>query len=65
MKLVGIKEAAQGLGISVHELRSGARKGKYPHHKAGNKYLFDAELLEEAVRKMMSEGTKGQVEQHV
>lgn len=50
-KKVGIKEAAAITGMSINFYYVGSRAGTIPHIKAGNRYIFDIELLEDFLRK--------------
>lgn len=55
-KRVLLKQAAKETGLSVHELRTGAISGKYPSMRVGGphgKLIFDMELLEHQIRKIM------------
>lgn len=54
--IVGIKKAAELIGLSEWELRTGAKKGKYPFYRPGSgkanaPYMFDVDLLVEAIKK--------------
>lgn len=49
----GIKETAAAVGLSVHELRKGAKAGRYPFFLCGSKYMFDTALVEAAMREQM------------
>lgn len=51
--LVDIKEAAKALGVSVHELRTGAIKGKYPFLLCGTKRMFDVSEVAMVMREQM------------
>ena len=53
--IVGIKKAAELTGLSEWELRTGAKKGKYPFYRPGSgkanaPYMFDVDLLVEAIK---------------
>jgi len=55
-KKLGLKEAAKITGLSEWELRTGANSGRYPHMRVGGsrgKMIFDIELLEAHIGKMM------------
>lgn len=55
-KRVGIKEAAELVGLSEWELRQGINTGKYPAMKVGvgkGKYILDIDLLEERIQELM------------
>ena len=55
-KIGGLKEAATHTGLSIHELRSGALSGKYPHMRVGGergKFLFDLDLLDKEIERLM------------
>lgn len=59
-KVLTIKEAAAATGLAEWELRQGAKSGKYPAMRAGGpngKFLFDVELLEQAITRIMLENT--------
>lgn len=51
--LVGIKEAARAVGISVNELRLGSIAGRYPYLPCGNKRMYDVDELRVAIRQLM------------
>jgi len=64
-KVLTIKEAVVATGLAIHELRQGARSGKYTAMRAGGpngKLLFDAELLEQAITKIMLANTQTPVD---
>lgn len=55
-KRVGVKEAAKLTNLSEYELRTGAKSKKYPCYRVGGKngrIIFDVDLLEEHIRKLM------------
>jgi len=55
---VGIKKAAEITGLSCIELRTGANSGKYPSYRVGGprgRIVFDLELLEDHIKKLMLE----------
>jgi len=57
-RMVSKKEAAKVTGLSEWELGRGARAGDYPCIKIGEgrgKYLFDVDLLNEALTKRAME----------
>lgn len=59
-KRVGLKEASVLMGLSKHELRTGALSGKYPSYRVGGergRIIFDLELLEERIQQLMIENT--------
>lgn len=59
-RMIGISEAHEITGLSKHELRTGAISGKYPRIRAGGskgKILFDIQLLQEHIRKLMQQST--------
>jgi hypothetical protein len=61
-KVLTIKEAAAATGLAEWELRQGAKAGKYPAMRAGGpngKFLFDLELLNQAITRLMLENTRG------
>ena len=51
--LLGIKDAAKELGLSAHELRTGAIAGRYPFLLSGNKRLFDVEEVRAEMKRQM------------
>lgn len=51
--LLGIKEAAKALGISVYELRTGSIAGRYPFLLCGNKRLFDVDEVQAELKRQM------------
>ena len=51
--LLNVKEAAKELGISTHELRTGAKVGRYPFLLNGNKRLFDVEEVRAEMKRQM------------
>jgi hypothetical protein len=57
-----LKQAAKVTGLSAHELRTGAKSGRYPHVRVGNskrgKILFDIDLLNAHLKKSMEESVK-------
>lgn len=60
-KVVGIKEAAALTGLSAHELRAGAKSGKYPAMRAGGPHgrlLFDIERLFARMQELMEANMK-------
>lgn len=48
-----IKETSEAVGLTVHELRKGAKAGRYPFFLCGKKYMFDTALVEAAMREQM------------
>ncbi len=59
-RVQALKEAAIATGLSEYELRTGAKSGRYPAYRAGGpngKFLFDVELLEESITRLMLENT--------
>jgi hypothetical protein len=62
-----LKQAALKTGLSIYELRTGAKKGKYPSMLVGlgkGKLIFDMELLSECIKTLMksqmAENKKGE-----
>ena len=53
MALVGIKEAAKAVGLSVNELRLGSIAGRYPFLPCGNKRMYDVDELLIAIKRLM------------
>ena len=58
MILLTIDDAALAVGLTTYELRKGAKEGRYPHIKTGKAYLFEKEMLEEAIRINMMKNMK-------
>ena len=52
--LVDVKKAAEQTGLSVYELRKGARSGKYPVYHCGRKYKYDVEQLQSIILEEMN-----------
>ena len=53
--LMGLKEAAEAIGLTSWELRTGALSGKYPYIRGGkggknSPYIFDIELLRSSIQ---------------
>lgn len=62
-KRMGIKEASKVTGLSEWELRTGCKSGKYPHMRVGSangKILFDIDILEDHIKKMMLESVQAE-----
>jgi len=60
-KRLGIKAAAEATGLSIWELRTGAKAGKYPSMRVGlgaGKILFDIDMLNEHIKKIMEESIR-------
>lgn len=58
---VGLKEAAKLTNLSVWELRTGCKSGKYPHFRVGGKQgriIFDVDLLNRHIEKLMMDSLK-------
>lgn len=53
-----IRDASTVTGLSQHSLRQGVRSGRYPHIRAGEKYLLNMPLLRELLDEE-SRKTKG------
>jgi len=53
-----LKDAAKALGVSKHFLYSEARAGRIPHFRAGNRYIFDVDQVDEFLRKKALENVK-------
>ena len=53
-----LKDAANALGISKHFLYTEARAGRIPHFKAGNRYIFDVEQVDEFLKKKALENVR-------
>lgn len=52
--LVDVNEAAKQTGLSVYELRKGARSGKYPVYHCGRKCMYDVEQLQSIILEEMN-----------
>lgn len=53
--VMGLKETAKVIGLTLWELRTGALSGKYPHIRGGkggknSPYIFDIELLRSSIQ---------------
>lgn len=53
-----LKDAAKALGVSKHFLYTEARAGRIPHFRAGNRYIFDVEQVDEFLRQKALENVK-------
>jgi len=53
-----LKDAAKALGVSKHFLYTEARAGRIPHFKAGNRYIFDVEQVDEFLKKKALENVR-------
>lgn len=53
-----LKDAAKALGVSKHFLYTEARAGRIPHFRAGNRYIFDIEQVDEFLRQKALENVK-------
>jgi len=53
-----LKEAAEELGVTKHFLYTEARAGRIPHFRAGNRYIFDVEQVDEYLKKKALENVK-------
>lgn len=58
MIVLSLEDAAFATGMSTYELKKGAKEGRYPHIKTGKAYLFEKEMLEEAIRTSMMKNVK-------
>lgn len=58
MIVLSLEDAALATGMSTYELKKGAKEGRYPHIKTGKAYLFEKEMLEEAIRINMMKNVK-------
>ncbi|WHH60419.1 hypothetical protein [Petroclostridium sp. X23] len=58
-----MKEAAKVTGLSEWELRTGAKAGRYPHMKVGNRYIFDLDILEAHIKRMIEDSINPQESQ--
>ena len=63
MKLVGLKDAAQAVGLSAYALRQGTLAGCYPYHRTGNRYLYSVAALEAAIQNSLAENQRRTEEQ--
>ena len=53
-----LKDAAKALGVSKHFLYTEARAGRVPHFRAGNRYIFDVEQVDEFLKKKALENVR-------
>ena len=63
--VVKLREAAVLTGLSYNELRTGALSGKYPAMRVGGshgRFLFDADLLDERITKLMEQNCERDME---
>jgi len=60
-----LKDAAKALGVSRHFLYTEARAGRIPHFKAGNRYIFDVEQVDEFLRQKALESVREQEEEKI
>ena len=58
MIVLSLENAALATGLTTYELKKGAKEGRYPHIKTGKAYLFEKEMLEEAIRSNMMKNMK-------
>ena len=58
MIVLSLEDAALATGMSTYELKKGAKEGRYPHIKTGKAYLFEKEMLDEAIRINMMKNVK-------
>jgi len=53
-----LKDAANALGLSKHFLYTEARAGRIPHFRAGNRYIFDIDQVDEFLKKKALENVR-------
>jgi len=53
-----LKDAAKALGVSKHFLYTEARAGRIPHFRAGNRYIFDLEQVNEFLKQKALENVR-------
>lgn len=53
-----LKDAAEALGVSRHFLYTEARAGRIPHFRAGNRYIFDIEQVDEFLKRKALENVR-------
>jgi excisionase family DNA binding protein len=53
-----LKDAAEALGVSRHFLYTEARAGRIPHFRAGNRYIFDVEQVNEFLKQKALENVR-------
>lgn len=53
-----LKDAAKALGVSKHFLYTEARAGRIPHFRAGNRYIFDVEQVNEFLKQKALENVR-------
>ena len=58
MTILTVQEASKSTGLSVYELKKGAKEGRYPCIKTGKAYLFESEILEDAIKISMMKNVK-------
>ncbi len=57
-----LKDAAEALGVTKHFLYTNARAGKIPHFRAGNRYIFDIEQVDEFLKQKALENVREEQE---
>jgi excisionase family DNA binding protein len=60
-----LKEAAEQLGVTKHFLYTEARAGRIPHFRAGNRYIFDVDQVDEFLKKKALESVREEKESPV
>lgn len=55
-----IKQAAEEIGLTEYQLRRMTKEGKVPFLLSGNRYIFDLDLLEEALRNEAMKNVKAE-----
>lgn len=60
-----LKEAAEALGVSRHFLYTEARAGRIPHFRAGNRYIFDIEQVDEFLKRKALESVKEEEDEKI
>jgi len=60
-----LKDAAKALGVSRHFLYTEARAGRIPHFRAGNRYIFDIEQVDEFLKKKALENVREEKDEKI
>ncbi len=60
-----LKDAAEALGVSKHFLYAEARAGRIPHFRAGNRYIFDVEQVDEFLKQKALESVRDEQDKKV
>jgi len=60
-----LKDAAKTLGVSKHFLYTEARAGRIPHFRAGKRYIFDVEQVDEFLKKKAMENIREEQDEKI